>query len=643
MERRGWRRSAAYVGLLCLALIVSAWASFYFGGSLDNWAYDFIFSATKPHAWPKHSVILAIDERTLQKRGGVPNLRGMLAEALPLVNAGKPKAVVIDVILSDREAGPVDAALAKALRPIHNLVLASDLLADGFEEPLPEFVQPDTAIGHVSVRLDDGDAVVRAIPLEKHHAPPPERKWALSLEAFRLSRGVKQIEEVYPSSLKVGDTTIPAYYREGGYSEGRLMRVRFAGPDQPIPRIPLDSLLDHPELAAQFAGKVVFVGATAATEHDRLATPLTNGSVQPTSGIEINAEAFETMANGLFLSTAPEYLMLFFAAGFVAAAGLAFRYLPGWMAYAASVLILVAAGLTPFFFFQHGVVFATSLSLGPAGIGCVCAAGYYHLVVRRNLRRSEADKARYQQAIHFVTHEMRTPLSTIQGSSDLISRYPLTEEKRKQIALNINSESKRLARLVEIFLNVERLSAGQMELKHEAIPVDEMVQVCVDRTRALAERKQIGVTLDPVPGALQITGDRELMEYACYNLLTNAVKYSPQQTQVTVSVWKDGGDIRIAVKDQGIGMDQKEVKQVFQKFYRTKKAEESGEAGTGIGLSIVQQIVEQHGGEIEVTSQPGAGSCFTLVLPAAARPVAPAGHPPVPAVAGRPTGPAERR
>ena len=71
-------------------------------------------------------------------------------------------------------------------------------------------------------------------------------------------------------------------------------------------------------------------------------------------------------------------------------------------------------------------------------------------------------------------------------------------------------------------------------------------------------------------------------------------------------------------EDQGIGMDQKEVKQIFQKFYRTKKAEESGEAGTGIGLSIVQQIVEQHGGRIDVTSQPGQGSCFTLVMPAAA-------------------------
>src|SRR5438445_9031403 len=145
-----------------------------------------------------------------------------------------------------------------------------------------------------------------------------------------------------------------------------------------------------------------------------------------------------------------------------------------------------------------------------------------------------------------------------------------------------------------------------------------MVVVCVDRVGPLGELQHIGITLEPVPEDLNIAGDRELIEYACYNLLTNAVKYSPQRTEVNVSAWRDNGHIRIAVKDQGIGMDQKEVKQIFQKFYRTKRAEESGEAGTGIGLSIVQQIVEQHSGRIEVTSRPGAGSCFTVVVPARA-------------------------
>jgi signal transduction histidine kinase len=172
--------------------------------------------------------------------------------------------------------------------------------------------------------------------------------------------------------------------------------------------------------------------------------------------------------------------------------------------------------------------------------------------------------------------------------------------------------------MVEIFLNVERLSAGQMELKRELVPVREMIEQCVERARPLAERKRISIALAPAAEELQITGDRELLEYACYNLLTNAVKYSPQRTEVSASAWRENGHVRIAVEDQGIGMDQKEVRQIFQKFYRTKRAEESGEAGTGIGLSIVQQIVEQHGGEIGVISKPGVGSRFTLAFPAAA-------------------------
>jgi signal transduction histidine kinase len=278
------------------------------------------------------------------------------------------------------------------------------------------------------------------------------------------------------------------------------------------------------------------------------------------------------------------------------------------------------AMFTPYWFFTQGRVLPFAVPASAAWLGTLTAATYYYFVVRRNLRRSEFERSRYQQAMHFVTHEMRTPLSAIQGSSELISKYALTDEKRQQLSLLINSESKRLARMVEIFLNVERLSAGQMELKREPIQVKELVAICVDRVRLLAERKHIAIELEPIAGALQVTGDRELMEYACYNLLTNAVKYSPQRTQVTVSGFHESGHVRIAVRDQGIGMDQKEVRQIFRKFYRTKKAEESGEAGTGIGLSIVQQIVEQHGGEIEVSSQPGVGSCFTLVLPATTQP-----------------------
>ena len=236
-------------------------------------------------------------------------------------------------------------------------------------------------------------------------------------------------------------------------------------------------------------------------------------------------------------------------------------------------------------------------------------------MVRGQLRKSESEKSRYQQAIHWAAHEMRTPLTAIQGSSELMTRYTLPDAKRSELTEMINSESKRLARIISTFLDVERLAEGQMELKQEPLAVAELVDTCMRRARPLAERKHIGMFLDSaVEGTL--LGDRELLEYALYNLLTNAVKYSPPDTEVHVYSELRGGELRLAVRDQGIGMDAKEIKSIFQKFYRTKRAEASGETGTGIGLSIVEQIVFQHGGRIEVTSTPGKGSCFTMIMKA---------------------------
>ena len=602
-----------YVGLLAVAFLAGVAGSYFVNPYFDNYAYDFMYRLYKPAPWKPQSVVLAIDEATLRKYGGMDDIRKPLADALKIIAGAAPRAVAVDLILADpRGTEEANAALADAFRKTPNLVLGTELLDNGWEDPRPEFARWAAALGHVHAQ-PDSDNVTRAILLEKHFERV--RHWALSLEAFRLSRGGPVIVE-YPDKLMVGDATIPIS------GPGRPMRVRFipdwAPPEDRIPRVSLAGLIDDPSQVTKFTGKTVFVGVTAITGEvrDRVSTPYSNGRL--TSGIEVNADAFETMTQSLFLTDVADLWVLLFSLSVAAAIGLSFRYLPGWQAYAGGALALAAAHIAPYVFFTYGRVFSFATPFSAGWLTFLAAASYYHLVVRRNWHIEQATRTRYQQAMHFVTHEMRTPLSAIQGSSELISRYALTEEKRQQIALLINSESKRLARMVEVFLNVERLSAGEMELKHEPVFVKEMMSICVGRVAPLAERKRIGIVLHPIAEDVQLTGDRELIEYACYNLLTNAVKYSPQQTEIAVSGWKEDGQVRIAVKDQGIGMDQKEVKQVFQKFYRTKKAEESGEAGTGIGLSIVQQIVEQHGGRIEVTSQPGSGSCFTLALPQAA-------------------------
>ena len=425
MDRRGWKGTATYVGLLSAAFVVAVLGSWAFGSQLDNSVYDEMFRRFRPKPWATHSALLVIDERSL---GAIPNgregIRVPLAKALRLVAAAKPKAVAVDVILADRRDPAVGCRTCRlhCAQP-RTWCSPASYCRTASKTRCRNFAKSAAALGHVhgtvaltsaapwrSKAQPDKDAVTRAIPLEKQHPGTHRRLWALSLEAFRLTRNAPIVES--PSDLEIGGVTIPA----GG--DARPMRVRFVPPYMAIPRVTLANLLANPGEAAKFTGKVVFIGVTAQTEHDRLFTPYSEGI--PTSGIEINADAFETIAEGLFLTDVPDYLAVLLAAALVAAAGLAFRYLPGWPAYACGVLIVAAASTIPYCLLSHRHVMSFTLSTSAAWFGTLTAAAYYHLVVRRSLRRSEAERARYQQAMHFVTHEMRTPLSAIQGSSELI-------------------------------------------------------------------------------------------------------------------------------------------------------------------------------------------------------------------------------
>lgn len=596
-------RTAGYLAVLGASFTL-AMAAGWLGTQIDNDAYDWMFRRARPGTQQPQSILLAVDEQSLSHLGGMLRLREFMAEGLKLVAAARPKAVAVDLILADEGDPRQNAALEAAFAKLPNLVLACEMVNGGqqWEQPLAQFARHAAALGHV--HAEPGDGVCRQLPLVK--AAGRERRWALALEVWRLSRGVKDIVES-PDDLDVGGVRIPARW-----PESRAMRIRYAS--KPVEQISFWQLKNNPALAERFNDRVVFVGVTAqSAAADRFMTPISDA--QTLAGVDIHANAFETLADGRFLVSASNLAVAALCLALAAAGVAVFAFRGGWQAYAAAAVVLGAAHLGPYWMFTRGVVFPYFAPVSAAWLSVVGAGAFQFVAVRRQLRKSEAEKVRYQQAMHFVTHEMRTPLTAIQGSSELMTRYNLSDEKRKQIADLINSESKRLARMIETFLSVERLSAGQMQLKREVFPARDVVDACTVRVRPLAERKHIRLEMEPVAEA-NLTGDRELMEYAVYNLLTNAVKYSPPETVVTVTGRAEAEQLRLAVKDQGIGMEQHELRKIFQKFYRTGRAVESGEAGTGIGLSIVEQIVTHHGGRIEVTSAPGKGSCFTLVLPA---------------------------
>ncbi len=601
-QRKAHAVLAALMMVCALAGLTMSWTAL--GRQFDTSAYDYLFRLETPAAWQPESIILALDEETLTKYGGLTGMRAALADGLEKIRAVSPAAIAVDLILPD--ASPADDQLEAGFAQAHNLVLSCDLLPNGtWEDPIERFRKHAVAVGEVHAELDKFDAVSRALPLER--AAAHDRRWALALETFVAVNGGAQIVES-PQDLSVGGTRIPSTD-----ADGRLMRIRYTPPVMNgIPRVSIAELDRHPALASRFRGKVVFAGVTAQTVSDRWMTPYSNSVAMP--GIEFHANAYETIARKMFLVDAPLTAVVAVCFMVAGAAGLAFLFGAGWPSNLAAAFVFAISQMIPALAFARGTVWPWMPGTLTAVLGIAAAAAWRHLIVRRELAFAENEKTRYQRSMQFAIHELRTPLTAIQGSSELISRYgTMPEAKRKQMADLINAESKRLARMIETFLSVEKLSAGQMEMKQERFSLAEVVRRCMERAKPLADAKRIAIAGETLPEG-DVTGDRELMEYAVYNLLTNAIKYSPGGSQV--SVFGDSGknEVRLSVQDQGIGMDKKEVSRIFEKFYRTKRAEQSGEAGTGIGLSIVEQIVAQHGGTIHVESEPGKGSRFTLVL-----------------------------
>jgi signal transduction histidine kinase len=613
-------------GLIVLLSFLAIWllAGSPLGHLADNNASDAYFRwfpATQADR-ASHSLLLAIDEATLSEYGGVRNLRTIVARVAERLAEAPPKVLAVDLTLADSGTPEEDARLAQALAALPQVVLGAEIRADGgsWEKPDAALLSPRIALGHVHAAPDPMDAVCREIPLEK--AVAQERYWALSLETYRLFREEPYVLET-PGALVIGSTEVPA-----PRSSGRLMRIRYLPPTEQsvssIRRVSVASLLADDHLLHAARDAVMFLGVTApSAARDRLMTPFSYG--RSMQGVEIHANAFETLASGRFLRMVRPGMMLLGAMLLAFFVWWGFALFSDWRAYATAGVALVSSLMLPPAAFVQGNLASAFTLVGSAWLPFVGLAAHRYWFVTRRLQRATQETENYRDAIHYVTHEMRTPLTAIQGSSELISRYRLGEDKQKEIASMIHSESKRLGRLIQVFLDVERLSAGQMELRQEPVPAASLVRTCIERAGALAEAREIELRDESAPQSdteelLSIIGDQELLEHALYNLVTNAIKYSPSGTAVRLRASREtpsGRWLRLDVMDEGVGLTPEEQRAVFNKFYRTPGAEKSGVRGSGIGLAIVEQIVSAHGGKVAVSSEAGKGSTFSLVLPAA--------------------------
>lgn len=215
-----------------------------------------------------------------------------------------------------------------------------------------------------------------------------------------------------------------------------------------------------------------------------------------------------------------------------------------------------------------------------------------------------------------ISHELKTPIGAISLLAETIEECADEPENIRTFAGRLHKESGRLSDLVRDIIQLSQLQGSDGIRKSGIVAVSDIVAEALDWSAMEAKKRDVNLVAGSSDGIL-VYGDEALLATAVRNLLDNAIRYSRPHTRVAIGVTSDGETVRIAVVDQGVGIPADQQMRVFERFYRGDEARTTETGGSGLGLSIVKHVAADHGGKVELWSEPGQGSTFTLVLPAA--------------------------
>jgi PAS domain S-box-containing protein len=245
---------------------------------------------------------------------------------------------------------------------------------------------------------------------------------------------------------------------------------------------------------------------------------------------------------------------------------------------------------------------------------CVEPEPVFTAILRDISERKDLEKLK-DELVSTVSHELRTPLASLRGFVELLLAREYPEAERRRFLTIIDEEIKRLTKLLNEFLDLQRFETAQQEHHVEDADLCALVAECVEVVRPSSSRHQF--ELDLPRAGLRVQVDVDRIKQALLNLFSNAVKYSPEGGPVQVRCRRVGGSAHVRVRDQGVGMSSATLERLFTKFFRADSSLTRSIGGTGLGLALVKSIADAHGGDVSVTSSLGAGSEFTLVLPLA--------------------------
>jgi signal transduction histidine kinase/CHASE2 domain-containing sensor protein len=219
--------------------------------------------------------------------------------------------------------------------------------------------------------------------------------------------------------------------------------------------------------------------------------------------------------------------------------------------------------------------------------------------------------------ITLVTHELRTPLTAIQGMSEVLTEHEVEPEARRKMLATINNESKRLARMINEYLDITRIESGIQKALFANINVTNLLEQTLFLLEPLAARRDIKIICQFEVNLPMIFADAGMLSQALTNIVGNAIKYTAEKTKITVEVKTIGEQLKISVIDEGFGISAEQLPHIFEKFYRVPQRHTAGVPGTGLGLALTREIIELHGGSVTVESKLNVGSTFIVYLPLA--------------------------
>ncbi|MBI4778267.1 CHASE2 domain-containing protein [Candidatus Desantisbacteria bacterium] len=630
---------------LLVGLVVGIFVSIlYVSGVLEGmeWLwYDMKFRLRGEQSPDKRIIIVAIDEQSLKKIGRWPWNRKYHAELIDRLHQAGVKTIGMDILFAepDRQYPLGDRRLIEATtaaRCVSYLLTCGDIEGDlKWIQPFPELAKAAAGLGYGNIEVSS-DGIVRQVSLVQEIRD--NRFFAFGLEIVRNYLKVDKIHEL-EDTFAVGDLRVPK----------RIMYINFGGTR--FEQISYYKVLKEKFPVNYFKDRIVLVGSVAKGLTDEKSTPFSK-DLNIISGVEVQANIIKNILNQSYIVPLSRIaiILLIFILGLITALLIKGAKIEHDVIITLSILagiILISFLSFSYLYLQLPVVpLLLTVALVATGVMLAKVLIVEHKLHEKILEffkgsRNEEDMGEQVEAIAMLTrelkeldelksdlmsmvaHEFRTPLTSVKGYTSMLldgDAGTINEKQRKFLDM-VNENTDRLINLIENFLDVAKIESGKIGMKMEEFNLNEILIAVSQTFIPIAKKKDIHLHINIPEESLLLKGDKTRLRQVLDNLVNNAVKYTPEQGEVILDAEIEAGNIRVSVKDTGMGISKEDQKKVFDKFFRTKTARRTEISGTGLGLSIVKSIVEKHGGSIRLESEVGNGSVFTVILPQSFRPI----------------------